>query len=553
MALTDLPNEILDQILFYLDDLVDLAKVGSTNKRFRNLVYPRINRKVTFGILCGKGGWSVDPAFEKLSEERIKCIREIEVMAIPPEQPRDPGYIEIPRHESPNPGFISDAWYGQELFNDRLCELLSRFEPAQLQSFTFYDHNYYKVFSGNDINTKTIISLTPPHSNLTRLKLTFDPCLEQECHVFNFPNLKYFHYSGNNVPSRYHNIFSLLHSCQDSLVELHCVNLTAPGMTRLFFERDSVPDIVLGYREWEGCKNCCQSTKNHEIIGRDAPSHNGANSNIAKRIRLGKLKHWECIGYYTATAKVFRTGDVIKHSPISTIDLGHESLRLHSKGNLNIDNLTSYQSMSPTSSKELDLYFRSFAGLEEASFNVWLGNNDSPIQGLPKDARLECLEGLKLNHADSLQLLKIRVGRVGLSHSELEQIGLALPKLRILETELDTRDVPDCIFDRDIFPNLRIFRDKAYDYSLRDLSKMDEIAIKVMDSAKKGKLSSRLQKIYFRYNDSGYTIKKGMSNVGPSMGYQEMEGSVYAASTSALATYGFAIEEVKGPSRYWFL
>ncbi|RVD82191.1 uncharacterized protein DFL_006624 [Arthrobotrys flagrans] len=373
MELMDFPLELLEQVVFFLGSTLDLANLALVNKLFSNVVRPYFSQFLTFGIPCASSGWRIQSQLDKITKQQLRNTRHIEVMHstkisrwgpsdIRVSFPDGKEYEDVEKIGSKEEveriyGPLEDTDMAPTIFNEKVAELINSLKPGQLESFRFNRHSYGRVFHRVEVDKQILAALTSPQTRLTKLTLTFDPCLGyDDCSIFNFPHLLYFKYDCYDVSGRYHRVFSLLSSCQDTLEELYAANWKPQG--RGFESNDRQPKMAIGFAAWEGCNKCAGICKKTGWAGE-------------KKIHLKNLKIWKCGGYSSYSYDLVRTfqqkkvlEDVALRKYKESNSIGFSNYDSHSA--VGWQRYFSYPGYggTPASNKELGHFFETTAGFE---------------------------------------------------------------------------------------------------------------------------------------------------------------------------------------------
>ncbi|KAF3248278.1 hypothetical protein TWF192_006275 [Orbilia oligospora] len=531
MELLDFPVEILEQIAIFIELPLDLTRLALVNKLFSNIVRPHFSQFLTFGIPSTGGGWRVQSQLDKITERRLRNVRHIEVIHsskvnkwgscdIRVSFPDGKEYEEVKKINNQQEveriyGPFEDPEIAPTVFNNGVAEIIRSLKPGQLQSFRFNRHSYSRVFYGVEVDRQILSALTSPQTRLTKLTLAFDPCLGyDDCNVFNFPHLRYFNYNCYDVSGRYHRVFSLLSSCQDTLEELHTANWKPQNRGLEMDDRQS--RIAIGFDAWEECSKCAKTCKWNE-------QPNG------KRIHLKNLKRWNCSGYSSYTydlVKIFQKKQILenvalrKYSESTSISFSNYSSKL----GVDWEKYFSYPefSGSPASNEELNHFLETTTGFEKVT-----------VAGVPVSWAL---------HTDE---------------EDVEYIGNSLPNLEELTVEMKesiwTEFMPDCIFDESIFPKLEVFKSIGVP-SRKENTFREKLCQKVLSSVLEGKLPPNLKKIYVGKANYIFIIDRetAVHGIGEVIKRSEIEDMVFEDRMTvdeALEIYGIKVTEIKNQNR----
>ncbi|KAF3219470.1 hypothetical protein TWF106_002193 [Orbilia oligospora] len=556
MELLDFPVEILEQIAIFIELPLDLTRLALVNKLFSNIVRPHFSQFLTFGIPSTGGGWRVQSQLDKITERRLRNVRHIEVIHsskvnkwgscdIRVSFPDGKEYEEVKKINNQQEveriyGPFEDPEIAPTVFNNGVAEIIRSLKPGQLQSFRFNRHSYSRVFYGVEVDRQILSALTSPQTRLTKLTLAFDPCLGyDDCNVFNFPHLRYFNYNCYDVSGRYHRVFSLLSSCQDTLEELHTANWKPQNRGLEMDDRQS--RIAIGFDAWEECSKCAKTCKWNE-------QPNG------KRIHLKNLKRWNCSGYSSYTydlVKIFQKKQILenvalrKYSESTSISFSNYSSKL----GVDWEKYFSYPefSGSPASNEELNHFLETTTGFEKVT-----------VAGVPGMKSLwGWVEGLKKGHRESLRKLKVVSWALHTDEEDVEYIGNSLPNLEELTVEMKesiwTEFMPDCIFDESIFPKLEVFKSIGVP-SRKENTFREKLCQKVLSSVLEGKLPPNLKKIYVGKANYIFIIDRetAVHGIGEVIKRSEIEDMVFEDRMTvdeALEIYGIKVTEIKNQNR----
>ncbi|KAK6504638.1 hypothetical protein TWF481_006577 [Arthrobotrys musiformis] len=558
MGLMDFPVELLEQVAGFLESPSDFASLALVNILFSNISRPHFARFLTVAIPPCGGSWGIQSRLEKITKRQLRDLRHIEVIHsteikrwgasdinvnLPDdrelEEMRKRGYeeeIDRRKHgapEDPDMALVS--------FNEKLAQLIRSLRPGQLQSFRFNRHSYGRVFHRVEVDRQILAALTSPQTRLTSLTLTFDPCLQyDDCSAFDFPYLRYLRYNCYDVSMRYHRVFSLLSSCQDTLEELHCANWKPQG--RSFGDgADSRPKMVIGFESWKRCDECANIC---QMVGLDGE----------KRIHLKKLKTWKCNGYssyISNMAEIFEYNGILKDVRLrkysDSNSIGFSVPDANSEG-VYWERYFCYPVTGvPWSNSQLNDFLEATAGFEKLT-----------IEGLPSPKfPWDWVEGLGYGHRDSLRKLKLKGWALHASEEDVEYIGNSLPNLEELTVEMKdsiwTDFMPDCIFDNSIFPKLRIFRSSGAPRK-NDSTLREKCCEKTLCGVIGGKLPPNLQKVYVGTANYIFFIdrepepKRLLETTGVS-NLEEMLFEEKLTVDEALGMFGIKVTEIRNQNR----
>ncbi|KAF3290844.1 hypothetical protein TWF970_000106 [Orbilia oligospora] len=556
MGLLNFPVEILEQIAIFIESPLDLTRLALVNKLFSNIVRPHFSQFLTLGIPSTGGGWRIQSQLDKITERQLRNVRHIEVMHsskvkkwgsgdVRVSFPDGKEYEEVKKINSQQEveriyGPFEDSEIAPTIFNERVAEIINNLKSGQLQSFRFNRHSYSRVFYRVEVDKQILSALASPQTRLTRLTLAFDPCLGyDDCSIFNFPHLRYFNYNCYDVSGRYHRVFSLLSSCQNTLEELHTANWKPQNRGLEMDDRQS--KIAIGFEAWEECSKCAK------ICKRDKQAD-------GKRIHLKNLKTWKCSGYSSYTydlVKIFRQKKILekvalrKYSERTSIGFSNYS----SKSGVDWEKYFSYPEFngSPASNEELNHFLEATAGFEKVT-----------VSGVPgMKSPWGWVEGLKKRHRESLRKLKVVSWALHTDEEDVEYIGNSLPSLEELTVEMKesiwTEFMPDCIFDESIFPKLEVFKSIGVP-SRKDNTFREKLCQKVLSSVLEGKLSPNLKKIYVGKANYVFIIdrEKRDHEIAKVIEKTEIEDMVFEERMKideALEIYGIKVTEIKYQNR----
>ncbi|KAK6528492.1 hypothetical protein TWF281_009733 [Arthrobotrys megalospora] len=559
MGLQNFPVELLEQVVCFIESSCDLASFALANKLFSDIARPHFSRFLTFGIPYSNGGWSLQGPFNRITEQQLHRVRHIEVMhssevkrwgsndirvGFPTEKEYEAMKKFLSQEELAREcGSLEDPDMAPTIFNEKLAQLIGKLRPGQLESFRFDRHSYSRVFFGIEIDTQILKALNAPQTRLTKLTLAFDPCVRyDDCSVFNFPHLLYFRYSCYDVAKRYHRIFSLLSSCQDTLEELYVANWQ-PAVRRYHTDTTQMSSCMMtnGFDAWKECGNCTQLCRR---VG----------ANGEKRIHLKNLKKWQCHGhpsYSYEMAKLFQREKILENVKLSKFKENGSISILHSGHNsdstVGWEKYFSYPSLDgcPSSPQELSDFFGSTTGFKEVSvLGLYIRGNC-----------WEWIEGLRKGHLESLRKLKPGTWALSTDDDDVEYIGKSLSNLEelvvLMKQSIWTDPMPDCVFDKAIFPKLRSFK-STNQPSKKDLKLREKLCQKIFDSVSQGKLSPNLEKIYVGKANYVFTIERDNKHYGEANNGTELEEMVFNGELTleeALERYGIRVTETVNTNR----
>ncbi|KAK6500936.1 hypothetical protein TWF506_003694 [Arthrobotrys conoides] len=556
MELMDFPIEILEEIVLFIKSPFDLSRLALVNKLFSNIARIRFSQFLTFGIPSAGGGWRIQSQIDKITERQLRNVRHIEVMHsskvkrwgscdIRVSFPDRKEYEEVKKIESPQEveriyGPFEDSEIAPTMFNETVAEIIRNLKPGQLESFRFDRHGYSRVFYSVEVDKQILSALTSPQTRLTRLTLTFDPCLGyDDCSIFNFPHLIYLKYNCYDVGGRYHRVFSLLSSCQDTLQELHAANWKPHNRSYEMEDRES--RLANGFDAWEGCTKCAKICKKRGQAGQ-------------KKIHLKSLKKWNCGGNLACVldlVKIFQQKKILENVALQkyceSTSIGFSSSAL--KSGVDWEKYFTYQNSNgiPASNKELSHFLETTTGFEKLT-----------VSGVPGiKFPWDWVEGLKKGHNESLRKLKVMSWALHTDEEDVEYIGNSLPNLEELTVEMKesiwTEFMPDCIFDNSIFPKLEVFKSIGVP-SRKETTFREKLCQKILSSLLEGKLSPNLKKLYVGAANYIFTIDRqpNTNDVGELRGKSEIEDMVFEEKMTvdeALGIYGITVTELRNQSR----
>ncbi|KAK6345660.1 hypothetical protein TWF718_007570 [Orbilia javanica] len=540
MGLTNLPPELLGQVALLLDSLRDLASLALVNKVFSDVVRPHFCRFITFGLPPEGRDWSVKNRFDSIPERHLRRIKHIEVIHSSRINRWGSSDVDLGfwRYKSSELDENYNVGEGYETapttFNKMLAELIGNLRPGQLESFRFNRHSCGRVSHRTDIDIPILAALTNPETRLTRLDLAFDPCLESEdCSIFNFPHLIYFSYKAYNVSSQYHRIFSLLSSCQDTLEEFHASNWRPHA---------SEPSMLSGFRGWRGCENCRRICRGTGLSG-------------GKRIHLKSLKKWKLHGSSLCAHNMlalYHRESILDKVPVLKYGESSSIGFTCADGGSGLDWKTCwqyllYQYFEPREKATLSDFLEVTTGFEKVTFS----------KVCSAKSRWDWIEGLKKGHQKSLRRLKLKSCALSADEEDVEYIGNSFPDLEELTVEMKdsigTDFIPDCVFDKSIFPSLKVFRSTGAP-SKEDTSFREKICQKILSSLLAGKLSSNIQKIYVGTANYLFIIDREArtSNNDEIEDKSEIQDRIFEGGLTVdegLAIYGLRVTEIKNQNR----
>ncbi|KAK6514644.1 hypothetical protein TWF281_004842 [Arthrobotrys megalospora] len=557
MKLTDLPPEVLDHAVQFIENPSDLERLARTSKLLWNIARPHFSRFLNFGIPSHGFDWNINGPFSRITDHQQRHVQHIEVIHSSLMKKWGPSDVRLnlsktykEREENAKrkrlAGTPDDPEATTSYFNEKLAEFVGKLKPGQLQSFKFTRTSYYKGSYEVEVRSRLLKALNGPHTRLTKLTLSFEPWLEyKNCSVLNFPHLLYFRYSSYNVLQRHHAILSILSSCQDTLEELHASNWQPPGSP---FGDPEVFQMGNALASWKECENCAKSCQQ---VGVDERLDSRLGVNVERRIRLRNLKIFKCSGSGNAhsMAKTFLEEKILDGVPLLKYNNSHSISISSYDSNAGVDwwRYFSYSSGAPRTQKELADFLGTTEGLGKLTLKwVPLGSDPSEPYECADCDRWEWLEGLKTRNQGTLRKLKLDTWILSPDVNELENIGKSLPNLENLilymKKSVWPETMPDCIFDKEVFPKLRVFRNTQTPYR-NDVTLRDKLCQKVLASVSQGNLSSNLQQICI--GSPNYVFKIERDGGGTKLEGTTCNGELTV--DEALERYGIRVTESLNP------
>ncbi|KAK6354069.1 hypothetical protein TWF730_008487 [Orbilia blumenaviensis] len=501
-AFQQLPGELISQVLSYIEAPADFISIALTSKWLYSFATPLFYEKLIIAIRIGlpPNAWDPDSILARLKPQWIQYVRRIEVDYYYQDCEDALGYgpwrLHIPNVELETGSAIDEheakefKQVGQTLFNNYLIEgLITRLSSGQLKAFNF-DTRYAVDLYSVDISIATVRALCQYQNTITQLKVTLREDLADDCTVYDFPCLRYFKFEVQDRSSaeQYHCVYALLSSCQNTLEEFHCCTDTFDNP---FTDLPSSTVFQDAYTDWKKCTKC-----NQKQLFRGEE----------RELELPRLKVWNCKEMDQSFFEFCFKSGVVHRSPLRnflTQDAAGNALGLFSScSTLNINALFPSLEEHPNSGLGLQKYLETFKGLSKIIVSSFHGREF----GIPWTA------GLK-HHADSLKQVHVKLVGMRFSVKVLEELGRNCRGLEVFSSEMES-GLPACIFDKDIFPNLKYFHDTNYigSPSWLDIPLHDEqcfsLVYKALRKAKEGgNLSETLKIICFGVRTESLTQK----------------------------------------------
>ncbi|KAK6544779.1 hypothetical protein TWF694_001462 [Orbilia ellipsospora] len=440
----ELPTELLEHVFSYIDSPTDLTNIGLTCKKLHAWSLPFLNRnlKITVPTKFGASEEDIKNAFAKASTATsLRFLHGLEIVRPSPSDSVKPEPRNMRFKSSKQVKTVHSA------FNIYLRQLLSDIPRRQLRSISFHQDPDYTPDGHTryeNLEPYTVAMIFSPRNNITKLNISITHSIFYQCEQMKMPHLKYLEFHSRPNLQAYHIVFSILHSCQNNLRELHCFNKVP------FADGFPLPppsywtEMNRGYGEWTSCYTCRQDAGFKD-----------------RTISLTRLRRWFVHGMGVELMNVFLDKDIVKPSPlveveVQTVMFPVVGFRTNDSGSLlPLNGFLRYACQRDPEGDIISLpdFLMRARNLTQIDLRFYQGDS------------IDWLDALQY-HANSLRrlqfypLAKIGEKDVVLSDSDIEKIGKSLPNLETLSVS-PTGHFPESTLDPVVFPKLKFFHHVA--------------------------------------------------------------------------------------------
>ncbi|KAF3931555.1 hypothetical protein ABW19_dt0208339 [Dactylella cylindrospora] len=432
-----LPEELLEQTISYVKSPIDLRNVALTCRTLCSIAAPFRHQtlRLTFPTEKHPLRWEIEKISSRLSETWLHFLKHLEIghrREYPKQYPS--------KGSSTNPFSFDDDFMpldaeidAMDLFNGFLRNLLRELKPMQLQSFRYM--RKLICIPPLTVSSETFSVISNRQSLLTKLEIELDQVTASDCTIFYFPQLRILNFKAAGAEEVYHCLFSLLHSCQETLQFFHIDN------TSFFNPFDDEESLFFegSYRKWVACPKCSQHP-----------------SDDTKSIQMKRVKEWRCgetdreqfYGFFRKSGIM----DLVELSRFRAEFGGTVLDLICEKPTMTARPLFECLEHLSRNGDELYQLLVSFSGLEMFSL----------LKFYTSGRVTKLLEGL-FHHSDSLREVYLAINDKMFSRSELQDFGNGCRNVELLSIDMEEgqQGYLDCIFNRNIFPKLKYFHDVA--------------------------------------------------------------------------------------------